>query len=79
MSAKTIGRTVGVLFLLAYVVYLAGGALAGAGQPAQSCWRMLTVDKTMKVAVCPGTRAAARKNQLAIPRAHHSNMISIAK
>ncbi len=31
MSAKTIGRTVGVLFLLAYVVYLAGGALAGAG------------------------------------------------
>ena len=31
MSAKTIGRTVGVLFLLAYVVYLVGGALAGAG------------------------------------------------
>jgi Domain of unknown function (DUF4386) len=30
MSAKTTGRTVGVLFLLAYVVYLVG-ALAGAG------------------------------------------------
>jgi hypothetical protein len=31
MSAKTTGRTVGVLFLLAYVVYLVGGALAGVG------------------------------------------------
>ncbi|HBW17741.1 MAG: DUF4386 domain-containing protein [Streptosporangiaceae bacterium] len=31
MSARTIGRIVGALFLLAYVVYLAGGALADAG------------------------------------------------
>ncbi len=30
-SAGTIGRIVGALFLLAYVVYLAGGALADAG------------------------------------------------
>jgi len=31
MSARTIGRIVGALFLLAYAVYLAGGALADAG------------------------------------------------
>ena len=31
MSARTIGRIVGALFLLAYVVYLAGGALADSG------------------------------------------------
>ena len=29
MSARTTGRTVGALFLLAYLVYLAGGAMAG--------------------------------------------------
>lgn len=36
MSTKTIGRVVGGLFLLAFAVYLAGGALvdAGAGTPA---------------------------------------------
>lgn len=35
MSTRTIGRVVGVLFLLAFVVYLAGGSLvdAGAGTP----------------------------------------------
>jgi hypothetical protein len=31
MSARTIGRIVGTLFLLAYVVYLAGGTLADSG------------------------------------------------
>ena len=30
-TARTTGRIVGALFLLAYVVYLAGGALAGSG------------------------------------------------
>jgi len=31
MSARTTGRIVGALFLLAYVAYLVGGALAGSG------------------------------------------------
>ncbi len=31
MTARTVGRMVGALFLLAYVVYLAGGALADSG------------------------------------------------
>ena len=31
MSARTTGRMVGALFLLAYLVYLAGGAMAGSG------------------------------------------------
>ena len=31
MSARTTGRIVGALFLLAYVVYLAGGAMASSG------------------------------------------------
>ena len=40
MSAKTIGRTVGVLFLLAYVVILPAVPWPAPAQPAQSCWRM---------------------------------------
>lgn len=35
MSTKTIGRIVGALFLLAFVVYLAGNALVGAASGAQ--------------------------------------------
>ena len=31
MSARTTGRMIGALFLLAYLVYLAGGAMAGSG------------------------------------------------
>ena len=31
MSARTLGRIVGALFLLAYVVYLVGGAMADSG------------------------------------------------
>ncbi|WP_158851709.1 DUF4386 domain-containing protein [Saccharothrix deserti] len=31
MSSRAIGRTIGALFLLAFVVYIAGGALVGSG------------------------------------------------